>query len=109
MDHASAAGAGAGGLLIAMVVFLLVTTGLWLWSLIHCIQNKRISDSNRTLGIILIVVLGLLGSIIYLCLPEGGSRSRYGRGTRSMRGRGQTAQRGTRSFGTGRTVARSRR
>lgn len=109
MDHGQAA---AGGAVIAFLLVSVVFFGLWIWSLIHCITNKRLSDSNRTLGIILIAVLGLLGSLIYLFMPQNPSRSRYGsRSTsRLQRGRGQT-QRGTRSFGAtgGRPMARSRR
>lgn len=44
--------------------------GLWLWSLIHCVGNRRLSDTNRIIGIILIVSLSLLGSLIYLFLPR---------------------------------------
>jgi ABC-type Mn2+/Zn2+ transport system permease subunit len=44
--------------------------GLWIWSIIHCIQNKQLSDANRIIGIVLIVILGLIGSLIYLCLPR---------------------------------------
>jgi hypothetical protein len=33
-------------------------------------MNKRLSDTMRIIGLILIVMLGLLGSIIYLCLPR---------------------------------------
>ncbi|MFT4176683.1 MAG: PLDc N-terminal domain-containing protein [Luteolibacter sp.] len=54
------------GLIISVIVFL----GLWLWSLIHCITNKRLSDSNRLIGIVLIVILGLIGSVVYLFLPR---------------------------------------
>ena len=51
-------------------VILLLTFGLWIWSLIHCIRNQRLSDSNRTIGIVLIAILGLIGSFIYLFLPR---------------------------------------
>jgi ABC-type Mn2+/Zn2+ transport system permease subunit len=55
-----------------MVVIALIIGifGLWLWSLIHCIQNKSLTDTNRIIGIVLIVVLGLVGSLIYLFLPR---------------------------------------
>ncbi|MBK1882716.1 PLDc N-terminal domain-containing protein [Luteolibacter pohnpeiensis] len=43
---------------------------LWLWSLIACIRNPRLSDTNRIIGIVLIVCLNLLGSLIYLFLPR---------------------------------------
>lgn len=114
MDGSASAG---GGAIVVAVLVILVFSGLWLWSLIHCATNKRLNDSNRTIGIILIVVLGLLGSLIYLFLPRNAGKSRYGsRSTsRIQRGRGQPSrggqpQRGTRSFGAGgRPMARGRR
>lgn len=51
--------------LLALAGFL-----LWLWSLIDCIRNPRLSDTNRIIGIVLIVFLNLLGSFIYLFLPR---------------------------------------
>ncbi len=59
-----------GGQELILIVLILGILGLWLWSLIHCIQNKRLSDTNRIIGIILIVVLGLIGSLVYLFLPK---------------------------------------
>ena len=60
-----------GGILFSfMMLIALVSFGLWVWSLIHCIKNKQLSDNNRIIGIILIVVLGILGSLIYLFLPK---------------------------------------
>ena len=56
-----------------MGLFILVGIGsvvLWIWSLIHCIQNRYLTDNNRLIGILLIVLLGLLGSLVYLCLPK---------------------------------------
>lgn len=55
---------------IIMGVFVLGIIVLWFWSLIHCMRNRRLSDTNRIIGIILIVVLGLFGSIIYPFLPR---------------------------------------
>ena len=56
--------------LILIVLIGLATFGVWLWSLIHCIQNRYLNDSNRIIGILLIVLLGLIGSLIYLFLPR---------------------------------------
>lgn len=50
--------------------------GLWIWSLIHCITNRYLSDTNRIIGIVVIVVLGLLGSLVYLFLPKEGAPQR---------------------------------
>lgn len=53
-----------------IIVLLLGTTAVWVWSIVHCAKNQRLSDNNRIIGIILIVVLGLLGSLVYLFLPR---------------------------------------
>lgn len=59
--------------LILILIFAVVGIGsfvLWIWSLIHCVQNRQLSDNNRLIGILLIVLLGLLGSLVYLFLPR---------------------------------------
>lgn len=57
-------------IMICMIFAFPALIGLWIWSLVHCITNKSLSDTNRTIGIILIAVLNLLGSLIYLFLPR---------------------------------------
>jgi len=59
---------GVGGIVFLLAVVAMFV--LWLWSLIHCIMNKRMSDNNRIIGVVLIVVLGLIGSLVYLFLPR---------------------------------------
>jgi len=51
-------------------LFGIVTFLLWIWSLIHCIKNRYLSDNNRIIGVVLIVLLGLIGSLVYLFLPR---------------------------------------
>ena len=70
MDSLAIAIGGQELVILFLIAFLFVALGLWVWSLIHCIQNKKLSESNRIIGIVLIVVLGLLGSFIYLFLPR---------------------------------------
>jgi|GEM_PF-6580451 len=57
-------------LLPIVLLFGVAVFGLWLWSLIHCVQNRYLNDNNRLIGILLIVLLGLLGSLVYLFLPR---------------------------------------
>ncbi len=57
-------------LLIVCVLVGLVVVSLWVWSLIHCIRNRYLNDTNRLIGILLIVLLGIIGSLIYLFLPR---------------------------------------
>ena len=58
------------GLLAVFGILGIVFLVLWIWSLIHCIQNRYLSDNNRLIGIILIVILGIIGSLVYLFLPR---------------------------------------
>ena len=55
---------------IIALLLILATFGLWIWSLIHCIRNQKLTDTNRIIGITLIVLLSLIGSFIYLFLPR---------------------------------------
>lgn len=64
-----------GGQELILVALILVLPGFWLWSLIHCIQNKRLSDTNRIIGIGLIIFLNLIGSFVYLFFPKEQPRS----------------------------------
>jgi hypothetical protein len=58
------------GIIAVIAIIGLGGLALWIWSLIHCIKNRYLSENNRLIGIILIVVLGIIGSIVYLFLPR---------------------------------------
>jgi Phospholipase_D-nuclease N-terminal len=94
--------------LVPFLIFSVVIAGLWLWSLIHCIMNKRLSDSNRMTGILLIVLLGVLGSIIYIFLPRNSAAPRYGARSSSRIQRGRTTARIARSAGSARAGSTAR-
>ena len=64
----------------AIVLILLIFSGVWLWSLISAFTSKRLSDSHRVIAVILIAILGLIGPLIYLFLPRESVRRTYGRG-----------------------------
>ena len=61
------------GFSIIFLIFGVIGIGtfiLWLWSLIDAINNRFLTDQNRLIAILLIVLLGILGSIVYLFLPR---------------------------------------
>jgi hypothetical protein len=67
----SSSGGGAlGGLIVFFLLIGLALLGIWIWALIHCINNRRLTDTNRLIGILLIILLGHLGCLIYLFLPR---------------------------------------
>ena len=58
---------------LIILLFLALSVGilgLWICSLIHCVQNRYLNDSNRVIGIVLIAVLGIVGSFVYIFLPR---------------------------------------
>ena len=59
-----------------MILFGIIIFLIWIWSLIHCIKNPYLSDNNRIIGVVLIVILGIIGSLVYLFLPRESSPQR---------------------------------
>ena len=59
-----------GGPELATILVFLLIPAVWLYSLVHCVRNKKLSDTNRVIGIVLILLLTIIGSIIYLFLPR---------------------------------------
>ncbi|HMS16849.1 MAG TPA: PLDc N-terminal domain-containing protein [Planctomycetota bacterium] len=82
-----------------IVLLFVVIIVLWLWSLIHCIQNKRLTDNNRLIAVLLIVFLGIFGSFIYIFMAKGDRQA-------SARGRGRSGRLAPRSPAVGRTSGR---
>lgn len=68
------AGAGVGIFLLVFVFFGLLAAGVWIWSIVDSVKiNDATWDAagqNKILWVILIVVLGLLGSILYFFIPK---------------------------------------
>ena len=47
----------------ALTVFLFV---FWIWMLVDCIKNPRISDTQKVVWTLVIIFLHFLGALIYL-------------------------------------------
>jgi hypothetical protein len=47
-------------------VFGLLFLAFWVWMLIDCIRNKRLSDNERIVWTLVIVFTHALGALIYL-------------------------------------------
>lgn len=69
---ATAAGTAAVGIGIGLVIFWLLfglaTLIFWIWALVDVIRREFTNPNDKVLWIVLIVVLGLLGSILYLII-----------------------------------------
>ena len=64
----------AGGEIVAVVLVLgLVALGLlvftfWIWMLVSAIQNKGLTDGEKTGWVLAIVFFHFIGSLLYLCI-----------------------------------------
>lgn len=63
-------GAGAllvgGGLMLVIGIISLAFLAFWVWALIDAIKNPRLSDNERLIWIIVILLTNWLGALIYL-------------------------------------------
>jgi hypothetical protein len=61
----------AGGEIILILALLvlaplaLLSLVFWIWMLIHAIQNKGLTDTEKIIWVLVIVFLHLLGALIY--------------------------------------------
>lgn len=63
---------GLGGsevIFILLVLFMIPVSiacfAFWIWMLIHAIQNKGLSDGEKTAWVLVIALLHFLGALIY--------------------------------------------
>ncbi|MFW5828635.1 MAG: PLDc N-terminal domain-containing protein [Planctomycetota bacterium] len=75
MQPEIASGAGIA-IFVLFVLIGLVAFGLWLWSLIHAIMNKKLDDTMKIISVLLILFLHLLGSLIYVFLANSAANKR---------------------------------
>lgn len=63
------------GLLIGLAGF-----ALWIFSLIHTIQNERLDSTMKLVWVLLIIFLSPIGSILYFLVGRNPSGSQYAPG-----------------------------
>ena len=68
-----------------MVLIGLVGLVFWIWMLVHAIQNKGLSDTERILWVLVIIFVNLLGAIVYFFVGRPRAPARLNRG-RTFRG-----------------------
>jgi hypothetical protein len=55
-------------IILCIMGFIIVATVFWVWMLVDCIMNKRISDTQKIAWIIGMIFTHLLGALLYLFL-----------------------------------------
>lgn len=58
---------------IAAMLLVLVGVVLWGWSLVHAIRNPRLTDNLRIIWVLVILLTGFVGSLIYVLFGREGS------------------------------------
>ena len=63
-------GAGAlllgGGMMLVFAIIGIAVLAFWIWALIDAIKNPRLTDNERIIWIIVILLTSWLGALIYL-------------------------------------------
>ena len=75
-DMSGSTGVAIGGMLLFFVaaVIGIACFVFWVWMLIHAIKNKRLSDTEKIIWVLVILFLHVLGALIYFFVgrPKGG-------------------------------------
>ena len=68
MDDGGAVLAGGGMLCLFVFIFLLslIPFAIWIWALVDAIKNPRLSDNERILWVVVILMTHCLGALIYV-------------------------------------------
>ena len=54
-----------GGEILLILGLALLSVVFWIWMLIHAITNKALSDTERIIWVLVILLLNGLGALIY--------------------------------------------
>jgi hypothetical protein len=65
-----------GGMVLVIFVLGLLSVVLWIWALIDAIRNPTLSDNERIIWVVVILLTQLLGAIIYLIIGRKGSATK---------------------------------
>ena len=60
------------GWFFVLLMFVIGLLGLifWVWMLVHAIQNKGLSDTERIIWVLVIIFVNLLGAFIYFLVGK---------------------------------------
>jgi hypothetical protein len=61
-------------IILCVVGFIIVATIFWVWMLIDCIMNKRITDTQKIAWIIALIFTHLIGALLYLCFGRSSQK-----------------------------------
>ena len=62
--------------IVALVIFQLV---MWIWMLVDCLQNEPSTGNDKVIWVLLMVFLGILGSLLYYFIRRPQRIEQYGK------------------------------
>lgn len=69
---------GIGELIVIMMILVMLgMTGIWIWMIVDCASNEPPQD--KTAWLLITILCGLVGAIIYLAYRRPLRRRTYGR------------------------------
>jgi hypothetical protein len=61
-------------IILCVMGLIIVGTIFWIWMLIDCVINKRISDSQKVAWIVTMIFTHMIGALLYLFLGRSGQK-----------------------------------
>jgi hypothetical protein len=49
-----------------LLMLIILSFVFWIWAIVDCIKNSRLSDSERVAWVLVVIFLHFLGALIYL-------------------------------------------
>lgn len=61
-----------GGMMLVMIILGLAALALWIWALVDAIKNRALSDTERIIWVLVILLTNWLGAVLYLLVGRKG-------------------------------------
>ncbi len=65
-DNGAGALLAGGGMLLVFAIIAIAVLAFWIWALVDAIKNPRLTDNERLIWIIVILLTSWVGALIYL-------------------------------------------
>ena len=58
---------------LLVIVIVMVLNALWIWAIVHCAVNRSLTDKERLVGLLVVVLLNFIGALLYAVWLRRGS------------------------------------
>jgi hypothetical protein len=64
---------------LAIMAVSLLSVAVWVWGLIDCLTNEPSGDDQKVIWVVVILLAGMIGAILYLLIRRPDRIRKYGR------------------------------